>query len=79
MAEVHYARTPWKPVLDAELRFLWNSGRSIVTIAAMLRMEGHEISRNAVAGRRRRLNLPARGSPIFKSSVAGGATRPRAA
>jgi hypothetical protein len=57
-------------VLDAELRFLWNSGRSIVTIAAMLRMEGHEISRNAVAGRRRRLNLPARGSPIYRRQQA---------
>jgi hypothetical protein len=54
-------------VLDAELRFLWNSGRSI---AAMLRMEGHEISRNAVAGRRRRLNLPARGSPIYRRQQA---------
>lgn len=66
----HQNREPWRPSLDMQLIQLWTSGKSILTIAMILRAAGHDISHNAVAGRRRRLQLPERGSPIYRARSA---------
>ena len=51
----------WPPERDVALRQLWPTGLSITLIGATI-----GVSRNAVAGRRRRLKLPERPSPIRK-------------
>ena len=66
---VHQYHKYWLPLLDARLEALWMSGKSIVTIAAILKAEGHAVSRNAIAGRRKRLGLPSRGSPLGRSRL----------
>lgn len=51
--------SPWTPERDARLAKLWAEGMSAAKIG-----EDMQITKNAVIGRRRRLNLPTRGSPI---------------
>lgn len=58
------ANPRWPVSLDNEFERLWERGLTITEIAQMLSTARRQISRNAVAGRRRRLRLPERGSPI---------------
>jgi hypothetical protein len=53
----------WPAARDLRLEMLWLTGASITEIAERL---GDGLSRNAIAGRRRRLNLAPRGSPIIR-------------
>jgi hypothetical protein len=68
----HRHREHWHRALDARLELLWASGKSLRTIAAILTEAGHSVTHNAIAGRRRRLGLSPRGSPL------GRKERPRA-
>lgn len=55
-----YPRSPrWTAEEDRRLGILWNAGWPTIQIAVTLGR-----SKNAVCGRRRRLGLPERGSPI---------------
>lgn len=50
---------PWSAEEDRQLRILWGAGWSTLSIAVTIGR-----SKNGVCGRRRRLGLPERGSPI---------------
>jgi GcrA cell cycle regulator len=57
--ECRPASVPWPEEREQRLRVLWDEGLSITTIGRRL-----GVSRNAVTGKARRLDLPARPSPI---------------
>lgn len=56
--------TPWTPGLVLRLRALWLDGLSTAEIGRRL-----GISKNAVIAKAGRIDLPARGSPIYKHSA----------
>lgn len=54
----------WPHSRDLVLMELWDAGKSASEIAHALRHDG--VTRNAVVGRRRRLKLKGRPSPIIR-------------
>ena len=60
----NFAKPRWPESRDDRLRELWEAGATAREIAEAMHHEG--ISRNAVVGRRRRLKLPGRPSPIIR-------------
>lgn len=61
----YHSTSPWTLDLIAALRKLWSDGLSAAKIAALL---GNGITRNAVIGKARRLNLePRKRSPVMRA------------
>jgi len=58
--------SPWSSVAVAELQLHWHAGLSITAISLKL-----GVSRDAVAGKARRLHLPPRPSPIRRAPRLG--------